>query len=332
MAATLINNGLSRISCKITLTAVTIAAFVHTLVEASAGDRSWIFQKCLYACQKTDCRDEHKYRQSQPLYMQLLQWSCIDECKYDCMWKTVDAFHNDNSNVPQFYGKWPFVRLWGMQEPASVVFSLLNGLGHLGIFYFQSKVPKSTPMYYVWHGSAIISANAWFWSMVFHTRDKDFTEMMDYFCAFSLVVYTLFAFGCRVLDTKKRWRIVILGICLGGFYLSHIAYLGLVKFDYGYNMKVNIATGFVNMCAWLLWCYRHRRKQPYVIKCAFVIIGLNIMLLLEVFDLPPYLWVFDAHSLWHAGTIPLLYPWYSFLTDDCLYLHTREQEDIYKLD
>ena len=53
--------------------------------------------------------------------------------------------------------QWPFIRLWGTQEPASVVFSLLNGLGHLGIFYFRAKVPSTTPMYYVWHGSAIVS-------------------------------------------------------------------------------------------------------------------------------------------------------------------------------
>lgn len=32
-------------------------------------------------------------------------WSCSDECKYSCMWLTVDAYKKDNSGVPQFYGK-----------------------------------------------------------------------------------------------------------------------------------------------------------------------------------------------------------------------------------
>ncbi|CAH3022542.1 unnamed protein product, partial [Porites evermanni] len=33
-------------------------------------------------------------------------------------------------------------------------------------------------------------------------------------------------------------------------------------------------------------------------------------------DFPPILWTFDAHSLWHLGTVPLAYSWYSFLADD----------------
>ena len=105
MASIIIHKCLSSLSCKITLTAITVIAFVHTVVEASVGDRSWVFQKCLDVCWRTDCRDERRYIQSQPWYMQLLQWDCLDECKYGCMWQTVDAFQKDNSNVPQFYGK-----------------------------------------------------------------------------------------------------------------------------------------------------------------------------------------------------------------------------------
>ena len=43
--------------------------------------------------------------ENQPVCERYLQWSCSDECKYNCMWKTVDAFHRDGLNVPQFYGK-----------------------------------------------------------------------------------------------------------------------------------------------------------------------------------------------------------------------------------
>ena len=43
--------------------------------------------------------------EQQPVYETLLKWSCSDECKYTCMWITVDAFQRDGMDIPQFYGK-----------------------------------------------------------------------------------------------------------------------------------------------------------------------------------------------------------------------------------
>jgi len=42
-----------------------------------------------------------------------------------------------------------------------------------------------------------VALNTWFWSTLFHTRDFDFTEKMDYFCATALVTYQLFALCAR---------------------------------------------------------------------------------------------------------------------------------------
>ncbi|CAL1414074.1 unnamed protein product [Linum trigynum] len=36
----------------------------------------------------------------------------------------------------------------------------------------------------------------------------------------------------------------------------------------------------------------------------------------EIYDFPPYKGYFDAHSIWHATTIPLTYVWWSFVRDD----------------
>jgi hypothetical protein len=52
-------------------------------------------------------------------------------------------------------------------------------------------------MYGVWLVYGATCVNAWFWSTVFHTRDIAFTEMMDYFCAFSIVLFSLLAFLLR---------------------------------------------------------------------------------------------------------------------------------------
>lgn len=71
---------------------------------------------------------------------------------YSCMWRTTNAFITRNWPVPQFYGKWPFVRFLGMQEPASVLFSLFNFLSHFWMIRkFREDVRKDSPMFYVWH-------------------------------------------------------------------------------------------------------------------------------------------------------------------------------------
>jgi hypothetical protein len=38
--------------------------------------------------------------------------------------------------------------------------------------------------------------------------------------------------------------------------------------------------------------------------------------LMEIFDFPPFFGLFDAHSLWHACTVPLGFFWYQFLRVD----------------
>ena len=41
--------------------------------------------------------------------------------------------------------------------------------------------------------------------------------------------------------------------------------------------------------------------------------------MLEIFDFPPLLHHFDAHSLWHAATIPLGMLWYEYWKADARY-------------
>nr|CAH7752830.1 unnamed protein product [Callosobruchus chinensis] len=72
----------------------------------SAGDSSHFYQNCLKRCSSFNCTDDgtnFMYRQQNVMYY--LKWSCEDECKYECMWKTVKAFKDRNWKTPQFYGK-----------------------------------------------------------------------------------------------------------------------------------------------------------------------------------------------------------------------------------
>ena len=94
------------------------------------------------------------------------------------MWDTVENSYRKNKlPVQQFHGKWPFIRILGVQEPASAFFSISNLLPHV---YMLRKIirtiPSDTITYRVWVGYALVSINTWIWSTVFHTRDWDLTE------------------------------------------------------------------------------------------------------------------------------------------------------------
>jgi len=120
--------------------------------------------------------------------------------------------------IMQYHGKWPFVRWLGMQEPASVLFSLLNLLMYIvcGWRYFKHVADNRDHMNTVTLGCiasscrltcttlqmvgiyTVVGANAWFWSAVFHTRDLLVTERLDYFSATLLTVAGTYIAAVRV--------------------------------------------------------------------------------------------------------------------------------------
>ncbi|XP_067139254.1 post-GPI attachment to proteins factor 3 isoform X2 [Centruroides vittatus] len=166
------------------------------------------------------------------------------------------------------------------------------------------------------HGK--LSINAWIWSTAFHTRDTPATEKLDYFCAFSIVLYAFYCLVIRTFRNNYEWLSIVVSVPFLGYFFYHIYYLTFIHFDYGYNMKANIFIGVTNSIGWLFWCYKNRYKR-YVWKCAISVVMVNILLLLELGDFPPWNFLLDAHALWHLGTIPLPFFWYWFLIDDCLY-------------
>ncbi len=121
-------------------------------------------------------------------------------------------------------------------------------------------------MHRVWTLYGLVSVNTWFWSTVFHSRDSEFTERMDYFCAFSVVSFSLAAFLLRLLGTDWNWKAVSSCVACAAVFFRHIYHMGFVKFDYGYNMAVNISVGAVNSVCWLAWCAWHWKDRPYVKK------------------------------------------------------------------
>ena len=304
------------------LTMLLLSVFVKFSV-ASVGDRSNEYNFCLTTCQKRCIQSNMMF--NQPLHLKLLGWDCYEECKYICMWSTVKKFQHAQQAVPQFHGKWPFIRIFGIQEPASVVFSILNGVtSSIGFYKVYQVVPNTAPMYNIMVVHFITVINAWIWSSVFHSRDFMWTEELDYFCATSLIIFTFYLIIYRWtyhLALKKRKYIRwLIAVALLSIYLGHISYLHFVKFDYGYNMMFNVAIGITNCMLSIIFWYSKKDKLLYVWKLPTVGVLSSMFLCFELLDFPPILWVFDAHSIWHFSTIPIPLLFYSYVKDDLLYL------------
>ena len=147
---------------------ILIVSTLLSLVYASSGDRSSIYVRCVDSCNLEHCG---ALQSSLSFALRLTRWSCTDNCKYQCMHAITERDVEQGRSVQQYYGKWPFWRFAGMQEPASVASSLLNLWAHArGASKLRSKISETHPMrsyYLTW---SLVSINAWIWSSVFHTR------------------------------------------------------------------------------------------------------------------------------------------------------------------
>jgi len=161
------------------------------------------------------------------------------------MWAKVQWFEQNNIPVQQFYGKWPFVRLFGLQEPASVLFSILNLFSHVIMIYkFRSKVTASCPLYKTTHIYCLICCNGWFWSAVFHARDLHYTEIMDYLSALSMVLFSVYHMLIRMQGgDPTEPASLCLALAMTSFFFYHSYTSFFVGIYYGYNMFVNLFFG-----------------------------------------------------------------------------------------
>ena len=146
---------------------------------ASAGDRDPQYQQCVSTC-TSECPllhfpltnltfpspsispDGRLYAPAVPLSLplRLTLWSCESDCRYSCMrlheaWMTQRGW-----DVVKYHGKWPFQRVWGLQELLSVLFSLGNLLPHAYYaFQYRRRVSRRYSMRNWWTAYALISCN-----------------------------------------------------------------------------------------------------------------------------------------------------------------------------
>merc|ERR1712059_160345 len=164
-------------------------------------------------------------------------------------------------------------------------------------------------------GYGLTAVNAWVWSTVFHTKDNVITERFDYFSALATVLFSFLAFCLRMAGpTSKRYEIVV--SLFVAFFSHHVYNMAFVHFDYGYNMKVNVAVGAANCISWLIWFAFHWGDGPHVKKGLFSVLLVASSVALELLDFAPIYWALDSHALWHFATVPLPLLWFQFALGD----------------
>lgn len=185
----------------------------------------------------------------------------------------MSALRPVQKQMVQFHGKWVFIRFLGAQEPLSVLFSLLNFKVHWNaLFMMRKQLPDVFPLKLVYIVHTLISMNAWLWSAVFHTRDKNWTEKLDYFSAGSVIMSAFFFSAARLFRIAPGTERFVLfrRACMGALGL-HVLYLSIGRFDYAYNMAANVVVGLIHTLLWLAYSLRPTTfpSNPLVDRTAY---------------------------------------------------------------
>ncbi|OJJ47569.1 hypothetical protein ASPZODRAFT_131103 [Penicilliopsis zonata CBS 506.65] len=294
--------------------------------NASLGDHLPDFKECVEVCKTENCQDGDSVI---PFHLRLMLWTCPAECDYTCQHVVTDRRVSRDppmlTPVVQFHGKWPFRRILGMQEPFSVLFSLLNFLAHWqGMNRIEENVPRWHPLRKYYLGFGYFGLASWTFSMLFHSRDFPITEKLDYFGAGASVLYGLFLSVLRIfrLDQerpkyKPTLRRFWTFICVL-LYSLHVCYLSFWSWDYTYNMIANVIVGIIQNVLWTAFSIYRYQKQPrtWTAWPGMIVAWIILAMSLELLDFPPWHGLIDAHSLWHLGTVIPTAWWYSFLVKD----------------
>lgn len=274
--------------------------------DCSPGDYSPGYQRCVNACNFQNCYTVDQEPNRLPISLRLFQWTCTDNCQYQCMHdltqkalrlpravpppgQTFEGWWDEPDWEPgveleglppgrivQFHGKWPFKRWYGIQEPLSALFSLLNLSAYAISYHSMSQIiPIDWPLRSHYLGVPIVGMNAWIWSIVFHCRDKPWTERLDYFSAAAYALYGLYVSSIRIFrlyHSKAQHHVPIeqrlyigsqLKSIMSALFLVHIAFLSFgERFNYKYNMAVNVLVGILTILLWLIWTASHSYRSP----------------------------------------------------------------------
>nr|BBA60196.1 putative GPI-phospholipase A2 [Ogataea minuta] len=332
--------------------------------SASLGDELPEFQRCVKQCDVLTCNGRSKYPEvsekelhmwedqqlksgafeEMPLSLDLwlLGWQCVPNCDYQCQRLVTANRVKRGLEVYQFHGKWPFLRVFGIQELFSTLFSIGNWIPHyqgaLLIWKRYLKEKKTgndefANLYWAYLVIALVAMCAWFFSTIFHLRDTWGREQLDYFFAGATVISGFYGISTRVFklylaknDSKRK----TLGLVTLVLYFAHVTRLK-IDWSYTYNMQANVFFGLIQNVLWIyhsISCFQGSRRSSSIVSdlsnkdanwtlIPLLLVGsVSAGMSFELFDFAPLFDLIDAHALWHFVTIWPAFYWYRYMVRD----------------
>lgn len=197
----------------------------------------------------------------QLLALTSLIWDCESNCRYICQQIITDERVYQQLPMVQFYGKWPFTRVFGIQEIFSVIFSIgnlminyINLLKVIRQLHKTRKIPGDAS-HVIYQQNVIlivVSIVGWTFSTLFHIRDNPVTETLDYFGAFGIMLANLNLIVVRYTRIFERKRVLALWqASLVAVYILHCLKLR-ANWNYSYNTFANLVVGLSAMLLWIV--------------------------------------------------------------------------------
>ncbi|RYH05041.1 hypothetical protein EON65_45820, partial [archaeon] len=299
-----------------------IALMLIARASGSAGDADYDFVMCRRKCFRDKChaiqgkdplltvliaeynRNEFSFMKSIRADQSLLPWSCLDQCTYTCSQQLT--FQRMLYEFPphKFFGHWPFIRWYGLEEPASALFSALNAISHV-IYLCGGYLPLSSTSHMRFYINiyAIIALNAWIASVTYHSKKTDFSSLYDYVSALLLLLYGCTLITVRILSlpvplvsSRLLSTLSILITCL--LWILQAYRLANGQVGYSAHMTVCITLLVVSFLLYVVYTMQllnRVRQHAHVKRLAYAVICWCMLTqawlggagLLEVFDFPP---------------------------------------------
>ena len=296
----------------------------QTCLTNSCGARNQTQTRKIFLRDELDCRTPFADNFLAALHHRVILWTCPENCSYTCQHAVTDfRLERDPpylQPVVRFYRKWPFYRILGLQEAASVLFSLLNIFIHQwGIRALKSRIPADYPLRKYYLGFGYVGLAAWTCSLFFHARDVDLTERLYYLSTSAQAVYGLYYAPIRVFRLEYPERLGGYAGAILRFWttLCVSAYAALFAYQVlWFDRPVIIAaTVVLEIAAAAIWTafasYRFLITDELWTAWPAFISGLNIAVLgLRSLDFPPWRRVIDAHAVRHLASAVPIFWWY----------------------
>jgi len=225
--------------------------------------------------------------------------------------------------IVQYHGKWPFVRIAGIQEIASVIFSFGNLIPHtIGLWRIVAHF-RQVSYSWLYLLLTIFGIVSWTSSIIFHTRDIYITELMDYFSANLFLVFIFVTALVRTINLSRNSILFVLSATVI-FYAQHMYYMLFIHFNYQYNGILMVIISALSIIIWIIWCIKI--KRTYAWRMVAALVSTSLAASMEAFDFPPYYDIIDAHSLWHLFTIVPTALLHSFIHADLKYEKAKKDK------